>query len=321
VFKPAPALRWFSGSGRSPLAGQNPLGGLYLDYYFKTAPQKVTLQFLDAKGAVIRTYTSEPARVDTTLKTAADSLATKLRNATKHSLAYQPSDSIVAARAGTNRFVWDLRYPGAKKMKNTLIDEGTLDGPIAPPGAYTARLVADKDTLTRPFTVVADPRIKTTTAELVDQFNAVMRVRDKITEVSENSLQIENIQAQIDDRISQAKDQAFGKRLDDAGTALRKKFEAVRAELYEVGCHVDQCSLDQPMKLYNQLISMNAQVQSGDYAPTKQHGEMITDFSAKVAAQLKLLQTLIDTDLPAFNKLLGDLNVPAVFVPAKKIAM
>ena len=66
---------------------------------------------------------------------------------------------------------------------------------------------------------------------------------------------------------------------------------------------------------------MNAQVQSGDYAPTKQHGEMITDFSAKVAAQVKLLQTLLDTDLPALNKLLGELNVPAVFVPPKKIAM
>jgi hypothetical protein len=45
--------------------------------------------------------------------------------------------------------------------------------------------------------------------------------------------------------------------------------------------HVDQCSLDQPMKLYNQLLTINSQVQTGDYPPTRQHGEMIVDFAAR----------------------------------------
>jgi hypothetical protein len=224
----------------------------------------------------------------------------------------------VSARAGTNRFVWNLRYPGAKRLKNTLIDEGTLDGPIAPPGNYSVRLIVGKDTLVRQFALVADPRVKTPTAELVRQFALATNVRDRISDVVDGATRIEDIQAQLDQRVSQSKDQAFAKRVADAAKPLRTKLEAIRAELYEVGCHVDQCSLDQPMKLYNMLITMNQQVQTGDYGPTKQHGEMFTDFSTKVGDQLKKLQQLEDAELSAINKLLTELQLPQVYVPPKK---
>src|SRR6185295_1390537 len=97
------------------------------------------------------------------MKTAADSIARQAREAMRDSVVYEPADSIVPARAGTNRFVWNLRYSAAKKLKNTLVDEGTHDGPAAPPGNYSVRLIVNKDTLVRQFAIVADPRVKSTT--------------------------------------------------------------------------------------------------------------------------------------------------------------
>jgi hypothetical protein len=166
---------------------------------------------------------------------------------------------------------------------------------------------------------MVDPRVRSTTAELVQQFEAVLKVRDKITEVTDHSLRVEDIQGQLDQRVSQSKDLAFAKRVDSAAAPIRKKFEAIRAELYEVGCHVDQCSLDQPMKLYNQLLTINSQIQLGDYAPTKQHLEMLAAWSAKVAEQLRRLQQLEENELAAFNRLMQELAMPAVFVPARKV--
>jgi photosystem II stability/assembly factor-like uncharacterized protein len=318
LFQPSQAIRWVSGGGQSLTAGQNPQGGATIDYLFKTAPTaKVSLEFRDANGKTIRTYTSDSAPPDS-LKTAADSIARQARDAMRDSLVYEPADSIVPARAGTNRFVWNLRYPGAKRLKNTLLDEGTLDGPVAPPGNYSVRLIVGKDTLVRQFALVADPRVKTPTAELVRQFALATNVRDRISDVVDGATRIEDIQAQLDQRVSQSKDQAFAKRVEDAAKPLRAKLEAIRAELYEVGCHVDQCSLDQPMKLYNMLITMNQQVQTGDYGPTKQHGEMFADFSSKVGDQLKKLQQLEDAELSAINKLLTELQLPQVYVPPKK---
>ncbi len=319
LFQPSPAIRWVSGGGASLTAGQNPRGGATIDYYLKTAPvSTVTLEFRDAAGRVIRTFTSDRAAPDTGKKTAVDSIADRAREAMRDSLVYEPADSVVSARAGTNRFVWNLRYPGAKRLKNTLIDEGTLDGPMATPGTYSVRLIVDRDTLVRPLTLVVDPRVKTTAAELAQQFTLALGVRDRITDVSEGALRIEDLQAQLDQRVSQAKDQPFAKRVSDAAKPLRDKLEAIRAELYEVGCHVDQCSLDQPVKLYNMLITINAQVQTGDYAPTRQHGEMVTDFSAKVGDQLRKLQQLEDADLAALNRLLTEVRLPVVFAPPKR---
>jgi hypothetical protein len=313
-------VRWFAGGRASLTEGQNPLGGAYIDYWLRGEPtSKVTLELLDAAGKLIRAFTSDSAAPDS-LKTAIDSLARRTRMAMRDSVVYDARDSVVASRAGTNRFAWNLRYPGARAMKNTLNDEGTLEGPIAPPGDYSVRLIVGRDTLVRQFAVVADPRVKTSTAELVRQFETVLKVRDKITEVSDHAVRVEEIQSQLDQRVTQSRELAFAKRVDSAAAPLRKKFEAIRAELYEVGCHVDQCSLDQPMKLYNQLMTINWQIQLGDYPPTRQHLEMFAEWSAKVAEQLRRLQQLEDGELAAFNRLMQELGLPAGFVAPRKVA-
>jgi photosystem II stability/assembly factor-like uncharacterized protein len=318
LFQPSTAIRWASGGGSSLTAGQNPAGGAYIDYYLKARPTAgVMLQLLDGAGKVIRTYTSDTVKTDS-LRTSVDSLATRTREAMRDSVAYEPRDSVVAIRAGTNRFVWNLRYPGAERLKNTLIDEGTLDGPMAPPGEYSARLIVGKDTLVRRFAVAADPRAPSTAAELVQQFTLALAVRDRINDVVAGAHQIEDLQSQLDQRAAQSKDQPYAKRVADAAKPLRDKLEAIRAELYEVGCHADECTLDQPVKLYNILITINGQVQTGDYAPTKQHGEMVNDFSSKVADQLSKLGQLEAIDLSALNKLLGEVGMPAVWVAPKK---
>jgi len=318
VFLPSTAVRWVSGGGASLTAGQNPQGGAVIDYFLGSTPRTtVTLEFRDGAGKVIRSYTSDSVPKDS-IKTPADSIARRARESMRDSLVYEPADSVVPARAGTNRFVWNLRYPGAKRLKNTLIDMGTLDGPVALPGTYTVHLIVGRDTLVRQFAVVADPRVTTTTAELVRQFTLAGNVRNRITDVVDGATRIEDIQTQLDQRVAQSKDEPSASRVSDAAKSLRAKLEAIRAELYEVHCHVDQCSLDQPIKLYNQLITMNAQVQTGDYGPTKQHGEMFADFSAKVGEQLKKLQQLEDADLVAINKLLTELQLPVVYVPPRK---
>jgi photosystem II stability/assembly factor-like uncharacterized protein len=321
LFQPSKAIRWSGGRFRSLTAGENPTSGAHINFYLKEkAAKKVSLEFLDQAGKVIRSFSSSVVEEDSAKKIPNDSLARAAREGRADSLHFEAADSIVSTRAGTNRFVWDMRYPGAKSIKNTVIDEGFLAGPVVPPGQYAVRLISDKDTLTRRFEIVSDPRVKTPTAELVAQFETALRTRDRITEVAEAAVRVEDIQAQLDARAKQTKDEAFGKRVGDAAKDVRKKLETVRAELFEIGCHVDQCTLDQPIRLYNMLITLNMQVQTGDYGPTKQHGEIYTDLSGKVMEQLRKLQQIEDTDLAAFNKMLDELKIPGVFVPAKKVA-
>ncbi|HUP89298.1 MAG TPA: hypothetical protein VM100_08110, partial [Longimicrobiales bacterium] len=235
LFQPSKAVRWFAGGGRSLTAGENPRGGAVFDYVVNTPPSKLKLEIRDANNVVIRSFSSE-ARDTTLPKTNVDSIARATRMAMRDSVAYEPADSIVSARLGTNRFVWDLRYAGAKRMRNTLVDEGTLDGPLALPGNYSVRLIADKDTMVRQFEVVNDPRVRTPTAELAKQFELVTKVRDRINDIVENSVRSEDIMTQMESRVAMSKDQPFAKRVSDQVKPLREKVDSIRRDLYEVHC-------------------------------------------------------------------------------------
>ena len=89
-------------------------------------------------------------------------------------------------KAGLNRFVWDLRYPGGAATGGGG-EEGGFSGagPLAPPGAYTARLTANGVTRTESFTVRIDPRYAKdgiTVADLAEQTNFALKVRDSLAE-------------------------------------------------------------------------------------------------------------------------------------------
>ena len=47
----------------------------------------------------------------------------------------------MTARAGLNRFVWDLRYPATREAKDVINDEGATLGPVVAPGRYSVRLI------------------------------------------------------------------------------------------------------------------------------------------------------------------------------------
>ncbi|MDH5233420.1 MAG: glycosyl hydrolase [Gemmatimonadota bacterium] len=300
LFQPATAMLW-EGSRGGNGTGENPRGGVSVDYWLREpAKAKVRLEFTDAQGTLLRAFAS------------ADSLATA------DSLSYAPADSMPRTRAGTNRFVWNLHTAAARKLPNTVIDFGTLRGPWVPPGEYVVRLIVGADTMSRRFTVVADPRVATSTADLVAQYTATRRSVDRINEIVDNVKRVEDLQAQLDDRAKRATDTTMARMLGDSAKAVRTKLEGVRAELYEVGCHVDQCTLDMPVKLYNKFITLNMQLQTGSYAPTRAHGEVYDGLKARLDTQLQLLERIEADDLARFNRLLESLGLPAVHVAARK---
>jgi len=316
AFTPAPALRFQGGGGfwRPENAAPNPPSGLLFDYWLRTAPTgTVSITLFDPAGKEIRTFTSDKAKGDSAVT---DSIV-KARLAERRRLAgdsafYWPADSVVPARAGANRFNWDLRYPPAKKLAGIVLDEGGPEGPVASPGRYTVRLVAGKDTVTRPFTVTGDPRAKTTAEGYAAQFAFLMQVHDAIDTLSTAVERIESIQKQIDQRIAQTAKESYAKKVADAGTALRAKLEAVRAELCEVNSHADEITLVYPVKIYNQLLTLNAMGQNSDDPPTTGMVASLTDLSAQSAAQRGKLAGIEKTDLTAFNSMLVELKVAGV---------
>ncbi len=322
LFAPAPAIRWASGgNGRGSGVGANPRFGVSIDYWLKTAPKApITIQLLQGDGRMIRSFSSAaPAKPDSTGSQLADSAA-KVSRETQQApeLAYEAADSVLHARAGANRFVWNLSYPSARRLPGTIYDDGNANGPVALPGNYTVRLIAGRDTLTRPFTVLPDPRTSISAADAQAGFQAAAVTVERINAVTDAVTRIQELQQQLDQRVRLANGQPYAAQVRTSATAVRKALEAVRAELYEVYTKADQATLNYPVKLYQQFMTLNSQINGGPFAPTAQVNDVLGEMTGKLNGHLKTIETIEANDLAKLNATLTALGLPPVFVAPKK---
>lgn len=171
LFTPRPAMRLrHAPSARRPGWPEYPPASAAIDYWLKTAPDGfVRIMIADAKGRTVREYTSEAPAADT-------AGGQGMRAPRRGGLPTR-----VPARAGTNRFHWDLRYAGADPSA----PGGGSDGPFVPPGTYEVRLRVDRGgtstTLTAPLEVRVDPRVAAvgvTQQDLEEQADLLLKVRD-----------------------------------------------------------------------------------------------------------------------------------------------
>jgi hypothetical protein len=89
----------------------------------------------------------------------------------------------VTKTAGMNRFIWDVRHQS---------------GVSVPPGAYQARLKIGAKVLTQPFTVLIDPNVAAdgiTVADLEEQFEHNLRMRELMTSVTQTVARLREAQA------------------------------------------------------------------------------------------------------------------------------
>jgi photosystem II stability/assembly factor-like uncharacterized protein len=280
-------------------AGRNPPDGVIVTYYLKEQPEgEVKLTFLDANGREIRSFSSEekaeelsPAEISGTAKTK------ELR---------------MPKEAGTNRFVWDMRYPGPVKVDGYMGGDNVLVGPVVPPGTYQMRLTIGDQVYTESFEIQKDPRVAATQADLEAQCALLLLIRDKLTITHESINSIRDMRRQVEAWERRIQGQQEYERIAQTGKALKEKLSAIEEELIQVKAKVRQDTLNHPVKLNVKLASLTGVVAAADTAPTKQAYELFEDLSTRIQVQLQRLQELTDTDVMAFNTLIRESGMPAV---------
>ena len=314
LFKPEDSYRMPGGGGflpRGATVGQNPAAGVVIYYYLKSKPSSdVTLEILDSSGTPVKKFTSK----------APDSKEAPAQPSEEEGFGGRGGPTRSPAETGLNRFVWDLRYPDATRFPGMILWSGETRGPRAAPGTYQVKLTVDGKMMTQSFDVRKDPRLATTQDEFAKQFELLTKIRDKFNETSDAVLQIRDVRKQIDDITNRTKDQPSGKAIADAARALKAKLTAVEEELYQTKNQSSQDPLNYPIRLNNKLASLAGVVAEADAAPTDQAFVVYSELAAKIDDQLRKLAEVMRTDLPAFNKLVRDQDVPAVILKPKTSA-
>ncbi len=300
-FKPRPAYRFRNTTDAREVepdghvVGQNPPYGADLNFWLKSPGKNVKLTVLGKGNRTIRTI------------------------------------KVKKTQEGINRVWWDLRYDSGDKIKfqTTPPETSWADphrkyatygavippaGPIVPPGTYTVQLKAGGQTFTEPLQVLADPHSPGTAQTIGEQVQFLLQVRGEANTVAGMINHLEWTRKQLGDleTMLSAHDGKYASVIQ-AAKQLQQKAINLEGDLIDI--HNTGRSEDvfrHPMQLYGRICWMITPLNNGagsgsggsDLPPTAQDVAVNDEFKQDIAQYQRQFKQFVDSETPAFNKLL-----------------
>jgi len=332
LFEPRPARRFVRG------------GAAMVNFSLKAAPKdQVEIEILGPDGKTIRK-----------LKAKAHAGINRVKWDMHHE-----SPRLISLRTATsdNPHIWQeprFRDADSRPITHWGISPAEV-GPMAAPGKYSVRLTVAGQTFTQPLTILPDPRISASQADIESSVKTQLRIRDDITRTSDTINQIEWLRKQIevletmlrppkkkekekppfaeaDDfeepEPAPAEDEAQSKRkaeLLKIVEEMDKKLQSVELKLVTPSqINSDDKYFVEADKVYLNLIWLNAEVGPGggdvaggaDFAPTDTALDLLKTIETELTGAVADYQKLIEKDLPAFNHALTENNLAAITAAA-----
>jgi hypothetical protein len=322
LFKPADAIR---GSG-----------GATISYLLRKPVEKLTIDILDAQGTVVQSFPggrgggrgrggAPPAAGAGEQPPAEQPAQAGAAGQQAGGRGEPPAEGeegggrgrggapTAAMTAGLNRVTWNLGYAGATTFPGMVLWGGSTNGPAALPGTYQVRLTADGRTQTQPLVIRKHPLRDVSDADLKEQFDLAMQIRDRVSEANNAVIQIRALKQQITERTAKSS----GTQLKAAADRLTTNLSAVEEEIYQVRNQSNQDPLNFPIKINNRLASLLRAVTTGDGKPIGNAYPIFKDLSAELKVQTDRLQRVLATDVSAFNAEAKRAGVPPLTVDGK----
>jgi photosystem II stability/assembly factor-like uncharacterized protein len=219
---------WAMGKPRSrprDFEGANPSPNVPLYYVIRDEVDEdaeLTIEIVDASGAVIRTMSSREGDQERCEKRNEDP-----RRPIKHE--YAPAEQ------GFNRWNWDMRSEDVPCVDDILLNGG-YSGPSVAPGEYTARLTLGGATAEASFTVVNDPRSFASDEEIADWVKSLADVKAMLSEVLltlDDARQAREQIAILTSQHDNARLRALGEQAIAGIDAWEEKITQLKFETYE----------------------------------------------------------------------------------------
>jgi photosystem II stability/assembly factor-like uncharacterized protein len=293
LFKPMPSYRMNGGQagrrGQPKNEGTNHPNGVMIHFLLKdTAKSVVSLEIMEKSGTLIKKFATKPDK-----------------KANEEQLKIKPD---------MNRFIWNMRYADAEGFDGLIMWAGSLTGPKATPGTYKARLTVNGKVSETEFEIVKDPRTSGTLADIKEQFNFSIAVRDKLTETHKAIKKIRTAREQINRVTEPMKGKEDMKEVTELAKSILDDMKKIEEALYQTKNRSGQDPLNYPVRLNNKLAALSNEVDGSDYKPTEQVKEVHKEIVDQVDVQLNQLNKVMTDKVPRFNDLVKQKQVSAVSV-------
>ncbi|MEP6603104.1 MAG: glycosyl hydrolase [Spartobacteria bacterium] len=287
---------------RQPV-GANPPAGAMLDYYFKTAPKdEVTLDILDGQGKLVRHLSSKEKKENDQPPEWPDRVE---------------APKTIPAAEGMNRFAWDLRHDDPVQTPGSFYSGEGPRGPKALPGDYQIKLTVAGKTQTAPLKLAMDPRLKDAEAGTQKQFELVLQVRDRISQLHTAINEIRDVKTQIKSLHAKFGEDPRVKPALDTADELTKKMSAVEEELIQVNMKSSEGNLVFPNKLNERFDTFSHVVDGANAAPTNSQYEVFKMLSGQLDEQIAKWTQIKTDEVPKIAAAIKQLDLPALSIKEK----
>jgi hypothetical protein len=215
-----------------------------------------------------------------------------------------------------NSFVWDMFYAPAERIPGMILWTGGAGAPKAAPGKYSARFRYDKDSADVDFVIKSDPNFTMTEADYDAQVAFLLEVRNKFDEVQKGILRIRDVRTQL---------QELNGRLDSSARPVKKlsdslirELTSIEEALYQTKSKSQQDVLNFPIRINDKLSGVYGVAAGGNAVPSKQVKEVFATLRDQASRQLDRLRQVVQTGLPALNRLIYERQIPVISVKEKE---
>ncbi len=303
LFAPAPGIMfhtWKGIEGRYGYSAPNAPEGVILDYYLKAGIRPTSEEIREHRGPVRIVVTDahgNPVATD-----------------------YGPS------QAGVDRFVWNMRYDGAVRLKFLPRSEGEPSarnsGPRVVPGTYRVSVTVNGKTESQEVMVVPDPHLHFDASVFRAQAEAALEARNELSaldemlnRIREMDEQLANFPSGVDAGNDRRRSDKFAPVIAQ-GKELAKKLNRLRDRVFNPVIQRDapEDNLHYLSRLHRQLAQLAAEI-AGPYAeaPNALVHEAMTRVFSETDRRLKEFNDLLKTDVAAYNEAAKKAGAPKLF--------
>ena len=287
LFKPIDSYRMGSpGRGTPRNAGKNHHNGVEvffnIDDKILNENTSVTLEFLDNEKKLIKKYDN------------------------------QSDENALDINGEKNSFVWNMRYDDAKGFDGLIMWAASLRGPIASPGQYYVKLTVNEKSEEQSFNILKDPRSNSTDEDLKKQFDFLLSVRDKVSDIHQTIIDIRSSRSQLIDLKSKISDKYPD--MENSITDVISRITLIEEKLYQTKNKSGQDPLNFPIRLNNKLAHLTSVASVGNFKPTDQMYNVRDELIGLIDKELKMWNDIKENDLVKLNSTIIENNIQLITI-------
>ncbi|MSR01207.1 MAG: glycosyl hydrolase [Gemmatimonadetes bacterium] len=308
IYRPADAYLVNGGSeldrttaeftGADPTRGVNPAGGIVLYYQLPKLEKtdSVILEVTDSAGTLVRRVSSKQ---DSTSKASDGDL---------------PTDPVLPAAPGINRFVWDLRYPTMPAVPGTHL-EASYQGHKASPGLYRFALKLGIRTAATEAAILPNPLYPTDAATYAEYHGFMRDMERELTLMHQTVNRLHAVWERLAVVLAAlpAGDQAAAGKRD--GEALLAKLKAWDEDMIQRRAKVYDDVENFPQKFTAHYIFLINQTESDLPRVNQPSRDRREELDRQWAALKARSDAMTNEDIPALNRKLWEAGIGAIGKP------